>query len=76
MAEDPARLFTDHDRFSEGLQVQSFQTAESAQEFIGLLEGPVLIKFIYASGTRHYVWFQSQKRVELKLTKKRKRKVT
>lgn len=60
------QLFNDHDNFTYGVQHISASTADELQNMIAQLRGPVIVKAIYASGTRHFCWFQSPNKVTIK----------
>lgn len=61
-----SKLFGEHDNFASGVQHISAATADELQNMIAQLRGPVVVKAIYASGTRHFCWFQSPNKVTIK----------
>jgi hypothetical protein len=72
MDEIEQNLFDTHDNFASGLQCESFTNVDDAKKFVQSLPGPVVVRFIYPVGTRHFVWFQSPQKVLLTKTKKKK----
>ncbi len=65
-------LSGDLNNYARSLQVHSSTNVEELLEFIRSLPGPIGIQNIYASGTRHYVWFTTNSNV--KIVKKKKTK--